>query len=73
MEHLLDILNSVCRKLIANDVPEEVMDMLIDSGATLADLRNIGFTEDDIADYIYWVAQVENIPEDVVRERLQKS
>ena len=48
----LDILNKLCNHLVKYDAVVEVMDTLVECGANLNDLREIGFDEDQIEDYI---------------------
>ena len=70
-DKLLLILNNLCNHLVKTDADVEVMDTLIDCGANLSDLRTIGFDEDQIDDYIYYVSIMENISEDEARTNLE--
>lgn len=56
---LLDILNNICDSL-HNDgtINEEIIEMLIDNGAKIDTIKALGFTEEDIENYIYYAQQV---------------
>jgi len=59
IDNVLDVLNNLCNILI-NDgqVPEEVIEILLDSGANVDMLQKIGFTDDQISDYAYYEANM---------------
>lgn len=68
---LLDILNKLCNMFIEDgQVPEEVIEMLIDAGADLDVLRSVGFTDDQIDDYIYYESSISGLAEDEIRREL---
>ena len=67
----LDILNKLCNHLVKYDAVVEVMDTLVECGANLNDLREIGFDEDQIEDYIYFVSVMEDITEDEAKVNLE--
>ena len=70
---LLNILNSLCNSIIEDGtIPEEVMDMLVAAGANLDVLKAIGFTDEEISDYAYYVGMSEHISqEEAMRNLLQ--
>lgn len=67
----LDILNKLCNHLVKYDAVVEVMDTLVDCGANVNDLREIGFDDEHIEDYIYFVSVMEDISEDEARANLE--
>lgn len=68
---LLDILNKLCNMFIEDgQVPEEVIEMLIDAGADVDVLRSVGFTDDQIDDYIYYESSISGLAEDEIRYEL---
>lgn len=71
-QQLLDVLNNLCNGLIADgEVYEEVIDMLVESGATISVLKAVGFSDEQIDDYAYYVSMLDNIPESEVLSRLR--
>ena len=67
----LDILNTFCNLLIDDgQVPEEVIEMLIDSGANASDLQAIGFSREQIADYAYYESMMSGESEEAILSEL---
>ena len=59
VDNVLDVLNNLCNILIDDgQVPEEVIEILLDAGANVDMLRKIGFTDDQISDYAYYEANM---------------
>ena len=70
-DKLLTLLNNLCNGFIADgDAYEEVIDMLVESGASIPVLKAIGFSDDQIADYAYYISMIDNISEEAVMGRL---
>jgi len=64
-QKLLDLLNNLCNGMIADGtVYEEVIDMLVASGATVSLLKAIGFTDEQIWDYAYYVSVLDDISQE---------
>ena len=62
---LLNLINNLCNGMIADGtVFEEVIDMLVAAGATVSILKAIGFTDDQIWDYAYYVSVLDDIPQE---------
>lgn len=70
-EYVIDVLNNLCSSFI-NDgqVHEEVIELLIDSGATVELLKKIGFTDTQIRDYAYYEAALSGRTHDEVLAEL---
>jgi len=72
MEKILSILNNLCNAIIDDgEAVEEVIDMLVCSGANISDLKLIGFSDEQIEDYVYYVSAIENVPESEVLKNLK--
>ena len=66
-----DILNNLCNMFIDDgQVPEEVIEMLIDAGADIDSIKEIGFSDDQIRDYVYYASAVSGQPEDEIAAEL---
>lgn len=64
-QKLLNLINNLCNGMISDGtVFEEVIDMLVAAGATISILKKIGFTEDQIWDYAYYVSVLDDIPQE---------
>ena len=72
-QKLLDVLNNLCNGLIADgEVYEEVIDMLVEAGATIAVLKAVGFSDSQLDDYAYYVSMLDDVPESEVLDRLKE-
>ena len=72
MDYVLDVVNKLCNMFIDDgQVPEEVIEMLIDSGATVELLKNVGFTDSQIHDYVYYEAAISGRNEEEVLKELK--
>ena len=71
-DRLLTLLNNLCNGFIADgDAYEEVIDMLVEAGASIQILKSIGFSDSQIADYAYYVSMLDDIPEEEVIDNLK--
>ena len=72
-QKLLDVLNNLCNGLIADgEVYEEVIDMLVEAGATISVLKAVGFSDIQLDDYAYYVSMLDDVPESEVLDRLKE-
>lgn len=70
---LLDIINNLCNGLISDGtVFEEVIDMLVAAGATVTILKAVGFTDDQIWDYAYYVSVLDDISQEDAYNNIPK-
>lgn len=70
-EKLLDVLNNLCNMFIDDgQVHEEVIDMLVDAGCDSKMLKQIGFTDDQIHDYAYYVSNLTGQPEEDILSQI---
>ena len=68
---ILDILNKLCNMFIDDgQVPEEVIEMLVDAGANGNDLIQIGFSNEQISDYAYYESNMTGRTEDEILAEL---
>ena len=68
---VLDILNNLCNMFIDDgQVPEEVIEMLVDAGADGNDLIKIGFNKEQISDYAYYESNMSGRTEDEILSEL---
>lgn len=64
---LLDILNNLCNMFIDDgQIPEEVIEMLVDAGADANVLNQIGFNESQLQDYAYYEANMSGRTEEEI-------
>lgn len=64
-EQLLSLIKKLSELLMSDGtVFEEVIDMLVAAGATVSILKKIGFTEDQIWDYAYYVSVLDDISQE---------
>lgn len=64
-QKLLNLINNLCNGMISDGtVFEEVIDMLVAAGATVSLLKEIGFTDDQIWDYAYYVSVLDDISQE---------
>ena len=64
-QKLLNLINNLCNGMISDGtVFEEVIDMLVAAGATISILKEIGFTEEQIWDYAYYVSVLDDISQE---------
>ena len=64
---LADILNNLCNMFIDDgQVPEEVIELMIDAGCNRAILKDIGFTDDQLKDYAYYESAMSGRPEEEI-------
>ena len=70
--NLLDILNNLCNMFI-NDgqVPEEVIEVMVDAGADINVLKAIGFNDSQIDDYAYYESLMSGRPEEEILAEIQ--
>lgn len=67
----LDVLRNLSNSFIADGtVYEEVIDMLVEAGATISVLKAVGFSDSQLDDYAYYVSMLDDIPEAEVLSRL---
>ena len=68
----IDILNNLCNMFI-NDgqIPEEVIEMLVDAGADIGDIKEIGFSDEQIQDYAYYESSMSGKTEDEILQELK--
>lgn len=53
-EKLVNVMSNLCKMLMDDgNVPEDVIEMMIDAGADVEVLKKIGFTDSQIKDYAY--------------------
>lgn len=70
---LLDLINNLCNGLISDGtVFEEVIDMLVAAGATVTILKAVGFTDDQIWDYAYYVSVLDDISQEDAYNNIPK-
>ena len=51
----IDVLNNLCKLFIQDgQITEEIIEMLLDAGADVPMLKEIGFEDIDIQDYAYY-------------------
>lgn len=71
-QKLLDLLNNLCNGFISDGtVYEEVIDMLVDAGADIPILKAIGFDDNQIQDYCYYVSILDDITQEEAFENLK--
>ena len=64
-QKLLNLINNLCNGMISDGtVFEEVIDMLVAAGATISILKKIGFTEEQLWDYAYYVSVLDDISQE---------
>ena len=69
----IDILNSLCNSFIADgQAYEEVIELLLDAGANIADLKAIGFNDEQISNYAYYEAMMSDRTEEEVLDELMR-
>ncbi len=70
--NIYDVVNNMCNLLIEDygKIEEEVIEMLIDSGANVNCLKEIGFTDKQINDYIFYRSTMTDVPEEDVYNEL---
>ncbi len=70
--NIYDVVNNMCNLLIEDHgkIEEEVIEMLIDSGADVDCLREIGFNDKQINDYIFYRSTMTDVPEEEIYEEL---
>ena len=67
----IDILNKLCNMFIDDgQVPEEVIEMLIDAGADVDTLKEIGFNDNQLRDYVYYASAISGQSEDEIAAEL---
>lgn len=72
-QKLLTLINNLCNGMIADGtVFEEVIDMLVAAGATISILKAIGFTDDQIWDYAFYVSVLDDIPQEDAYNNIPK-
>ena len=71
-QKLLDLLNNLCNGFIADgEVYEEVIDMLVEAGASENVLKAIGFDDSQLGDYAYYVSLLDGTSEEEVLKNLK--
>lgn len=73
LDSILDVVNRLCNMFIADgQVSEEVIEMLIDAGATVDILKAVGFSDKEIEDYAYYEAMMSGRSQDEVLAELYR-
>lgn len=69
---LTDVLKNICMSYIADGTAkEEVIELLVDCGASYSDLKKLDFSKADIEDFIYYESLVDDVSEDVIWNRIR--
>ena len=67
--NLLDIIRNLCNLLVDNGIVfEEVIEAVVDTGADIAVLKAIGFSDSQIDDYAYYESLMSGKSEEVLAE-----
>lgn len=70
-EYILNILRNLCNMFRTDGtVVEEIIEMLLDAGANVAALKEIGFTDEQISDYAYYEGMMSGRTEEEVLTEL---
>ena len=69
---LIQVLTNLCKLESENGtVTEEIIDNLVYAGATKEILFDLGYSKDDLEDYVYYVHQVTGESEEEIWESIQ--
>ena len=72
-QKFLDVLRNLSNSFISDGtVYEEVIDMLVEAGATISVLKAVGFSDSQLDDYAYYVSMLDDVPESEVLDRLKE-